>query len=722
MTATTLDAPRLRRVEPAEPRPRRAVQVPAGVAGIAAAAFGLVVLYGWLSRRPGLIQLNRGQVPMQFNTALCLALLGVALVLLLSRWYRFATLPAVVVTLWGALTLLEYALGRSLGVDTLLFDPWLTIGVDVPGRIARNTAACFTVLGAAILVLVVSGRRGTVAPLVLGVGASFVGGLALVALFGYVGSVPTAYTWRTSTAMAPMTAVCLFVLACGYVAAAWDIGARTAPPRWLPVPVAVGALAATLFLWQALANAGASEDRTLSLDRAAGVALAIGLVFSALLAATAALGQAAVERRRVAEALAVEVAEEAAQRAEVQETLLRRAQRDAVLRAAYAGVSSAPELAAGFAAFARAAAEGLTFERASMAIVGDDSAEVVAVAGPAAGTSPVGTVTPRTDPLLAAILASGEPYLMRDVAAEYGESAAAQAGIRSFVVAPVVIGGGVRALLAFASTRVNAFDDDALALVDELTGSVGGALYTLDRLHDEQVTTARLRELDQLKNEFVGVVAHDLRSPMTVIVGYIDTVLGHWDTLGDQQKRDLLGVASRNTRRLASLVEDVLHVARIESGELPYEIKPFDLAALVRRTADDMTAARPDRPVAVEVPGGLPAALGDEDKQWRVLTNLISNAQKFSPPDAPVVVRAVVRDAVVEVSVTDRGPGIPEEDQPRLFGKFSRLAQPEGGDRGTGLGLYICKTLVEAQGGTIAVDSTVGKGTTMRYTIPLAPA
>ena len=270
----------------------------------------------------------------------------------------------------------------------------------------------------------------------------------------------------------------------------------------------------------------------------------------------------------------------------------------------------------------------------------------------------------------------------------------------------------------FAAVRPHAFDDEHLALVGELIAAVGGALYTVGRLAEEERTSARLRELDQLKNEFVGVVAHDLRSPMTVIAGYVDTVLQRWDDLTDEMKRELLGVASKNTKRLSVLVEDVLQVARIESGDFPYEIAPFDLGALVRRTVAEMTSARPERPVCADVPESLPEAFGDEDRQWRVLTNLVSNAQKFSPDDVPVVVTVRAREAYLEVSVVDRGPGIAAEDLPRLFGKFARLAGAPGGEKGTGLGLYICKALVEAQGGTIDATSRVGAGTTLRYTVP----
>jgi hypothetical protein len=145
----------------------------------------------------------------------------------------------------GGATAAEYALDRSLGVDTLLFDPWLTTGVDVPGRMARNSALCLVVLGACALLLATRVRTRSL--VVVGVAASAVAGLVLVALFGYASGVSTAYTWRTSTAMAPLTAAALLVASVGYGAAAWRAATPAGgAPRWLPVPVAGGTLAVTL--------------------------------------------------------------------------------------------------------------------------------------------------------------------------------------------------------------------------------------------------------------------------------------------------------------------------------------------------------------------------------------------------------------------------------------------------------------------------------------------
>lgn len=631
---------------------RRGARLAADTASALVLVAGLVVLAGWLSHSRRLVQMAPGQVPMQFNTAVALLAAGLTPPLLRTRWRAAAVLTAGVAFGIGAVTALQYALDRSLGIDTLLYDPWLVVGGTTPGRMARNTALCFAALGACGLLLPVA-RRLRGAPVAIGVTASAVAALALVALFGYAAGVSEAYTWRTSTAIAPTTAAALCVLSLGYGAAAWCATQERGAPRWLPVPVAVGTLAVTLFLWQALT----ASDEVLTLGRAAGVIVGIGVVLAVLLGVATAAAQAAARRRRELEA---------------------RHERDVVLQDAYAAVARVDDLAAGFARFAEAVRAAVAFDRMSLTLLDGDVATVAATAG-----------------------ASAE---------EVADGAS--------VTTPVLIGGSVRATLTVASAREGAYDDDDVALIGELAVLTGGALYTLARLDDERVTTARLRELDELKNEFVGVVAHDLRSPMTVIAGYVDTMLQRWDLIDDAMKQDLLRVVSRNTRRLSTMVEDVLQVARIESGDFPYEIKPFDIVPLVERTVAEMNAATPGKLVRAEVPAAVPKAVGDEDRYWRVLTNLLSNAQKFSPADAEVVVTVTATRREIEVSVTDRGPGIPEEHLPRLFGKFSRLAGPPDGQKGTGLGLYICKALVEAQGGRISARSRVGEGTTVTFTIP----
>lgn len=244
---------------------------------------------------------------------------------------------------------------------------------------------------------------------------------------------------------------------------------------------------------------------------------------------------------------------------------------------------------------------------------------------------------------------------------------------------------------------------------------------TIRDVTEQRQLIRRLKELNDLRNEFVTVVTHDLRSPMTSISGYAHLLIDAWGTTSEEKKIEYLQIIASNTERLAQFVEDALQVARIEMGEYTYEIDPFDIRSLVRRALDEADGANIDRRFEFNATGDIPLVMGDEKRLWQVLTNLLSNAVKFSPTDQPITVELSQNGDLVQVAITDRGIGIAGDDIPKLFLKFGRVSQPQDEKvPGNGLGLYICKNLVEAQGGRIWCESRPGHGSTFRFTIPIA--
>lgn len=232
-------------------------------------------------------------------------------------------------------------------------------------------------------------------------------------------------------------------------------------------------------------------------------------------------------------------------------------------------------------------------------------------------------------------------------------------------------------------------------------------------------TIDRLRELDRMRTDFVGMVSHDLRSPMATIAGFVDTLRLNWSRFDDDQKLRMLDRIHRSTDQLARLVENVLHVSQIESGKLDYRIEDVDLADLINRIVDENTGT--DQRIELRIEDELPPARADGIRQWQILSNLVINALKFSSGGTPVEVAVRKKGPELVVSVKDEGIGIKGEDMDRLFEKFSRLEQPADLNvKGSGLGLYLCKAMVEAQGGRIWVDSEPGRGATFTYTIPAA--
>jgi PAS domain S-box-containing protein len=235
-------------------------------------------------------------------------------------------------------------------------------------------------------------------------------------------------------------------------------------------------------------------------------------------------------------------------------------------------------------------------------------------------------------------------------------------------------------------------------------------------LERERETAARLREIDQMKTDLVAVVAHDLRGPVGIIQSMLHLLVTDWAGTPDAEKRDLLDRMVVRTESLGSLVDDLFDMAKIDAGQLTVDAVPIDVAAVVAQVAADATVGMPDRKLVVH--GDRSAvAVGDERRTGQVLMNLIGNALKFSPVEAPIELQVETVDDEVVVSVVDHGPGIPTDQEHLLFTRFGRLSQSSG-TPGSGMGLFISKSLVEAQGGRLWVESGPDEGSTFRFTLP----
>jgi PAS domain S-box-containing protein len=236
----------------------------------------------------------------------------------------------------------------------------------------------------------------------------------------------------------------------------------------------------------------------------------------------------------------------------------------------------------------------------------------------------------------------------------------------------------------------------------------------------ERETADQLREAARSRQALVAIVAHDLRAPISVLQGSADLLLRDWNRLNSVDREVLLRGLSSTSVRLRELVDDVLDLTRIEAGKLDYQMGTVDLLDVVLRAAGDVDPGR--RRIAVVPPADGALVRGDERRIWQIATNLMSNALKFSPSGAPVEVVVDVEGASARVTVTDGGVGITEEQQRRLFQPFSRIRESrgDGPESGTGLGLYIARSLVTAQGGEIGVSSEPGAGSTFHFTLPLA--
>ena len=253
-------------------------------------------------------------------------------------------------------------------------------------------------------------------------------------------------------------------------------------------------------------------------------------------------------------------------------------------------------------------------------------------------------------------------------------------------------------------------------------------------VHIQDVTEARrlreelaqrneqLEQADRLKDELISVVSHDLRTPLTSIMGYLELALGDdEDDLHIEDRRDYLLVAQRNAQRLHRLVEDLLFVSRIKSGKGGLDLEATDLGRLARDAVENAlpTASTGGIVLTSQCDPNVVATL-DRHRISEAIENLLSNAIKFTPPGGRVGVRVTGDESTVLLRVSDTGIGVAQEDLEHLFDRFFRTSNAETVP-GAGLGLSIVKAIVDAHGGTVTVFSTPGAGTTFELRLPRAP-
>jgi signal transduction histidine kinase len=233
----------------------------------------------------------------------------------------------------------------------------------------------------------------------------------------------------------------------------------------------------------------------------------------------------------------------------------------------------------------------------------------------------------------------------------------------------------------------------------------------------------KVEERTQELREFVSIVAHDLRSPLTVIRGYTEILQEEQESRSDKRKERALDTISANVEHMLQMTEELLELSRLQSGTVQFDMETLPIEVVIEEvcTSFEQQVAEKRLGLKVELPPDLPRVRGDRSHLTQVLNNLVVNAYNYTPSGA-IIVGARQRDGFVEVSVSDTGIGIPPEDQQRLFTHFFRgqhhLVRSH---RGTGLGLSIARSIVEAHGGEISVESEVGKGSTFRFTLPQAP-
>ena len=239
-------------------------------------------------------------------------------------------------------------------------------------------------------------------------------------------------------------------------------------------------------------------------------------------------------------------------------------------------------------------------------------------------------------------------------------------------------------------------------------------------LHD----ISKEKELEEMKLDFVSMAAHELRTPLTSIRGYLSVLQEELGTILDKEQRSFLDKAFISSSQLAALVENLLSVSRIERGALRIEVEPADWEPIVHEAVNNFDPQSKEKDIKISIKfqeKKLPKVLVDKFRISEVLSNLIANAISYTHPGGTITISAIQKGKEVETSVADTGQGIPESAIPKLFTKFFRVSGVlEQGSKGTGLGLYISKAIVDMHGGKIWVKSALGKGSIFSFKIPTA--
>jgi signal transduction histidine kinase/CheY-like chemotaxis protein len=316
-----------------------------------------------------------------------------------------------------------------------------------------------------------------------------------------------------------------------------------------------------------------------------------------------------------------------------------------------------------------------------------------------------------------------EPCIDEHVQQSKGFKTLKREGVESFIEVPVRADEKVLGIIQLASRTVRKFKTEEVNLLETIGNQMGVAVQRAQLYEETRRQAVELERANKLQADFSAMIAHDLRSPLVNVMGVVEVMIGGmFGAVTEEQKKWLLRLQA-NSRSLVDLVSDFLDVSKLESGYVDLNREVVNLAEIVEKSVENFRVIALDKKISIKgsIDPALPPIHADPRRLDQVLNNLISNAIKFTGEGGAVEVSAAPTDAAtVNVQVRDNGDGIPAEEIGHIFDKYRQGGNVKhSSDKGTGLGLVICKMIVEAHGGSIWVESEVGKGSTFFVSLPL---
>jgi signal transduction histidine kinase len=354
----------------------------------------------------------------------------------------------------------------------------------------------------------------------------------------------------------------------------------------------------------------------------------------------------------------------------------------------------------------------------------DGDALLAAATDPPATAEALSVRIPVGQGVSGTIAATGEPCYIADITVDprvhpAGRTKGVSGGVRAYFGVPLILHGRPIGVVQLDSPRVDAFDARARALVLSFVPTIAAAVQNAQLFEREVATLAGLRELQRLRSDFLAMVSHELRTPLTTISGFAQTLVARVRELDPAMVEDLAGRIQVNSRRLGLLIDDLLDLSQLEQGRLGITCSPTELGAIIVEGIHE--ADLDPHPVSCDIEPGLPLVHVDARRTRQILSNLLSNAAKYSPPQARIGVRATRVDDRVHLEVSDQGEGIPAALHDRIFEPFFQ-AEPAATRRvgGLGVGLHLVRQLCDAMGATVGIDATAAEGSRFLVSFPIA--
>ncbi len=291
---------------------------------------------------------------------------------------------------------------------------------------------------------------------------------------------------------------------------------------------------------------------------------------------------------------------------------------------------------------------------------------------------------------------------------------------RDYLALPMLAGGRCVGGLVFGRLGGPAYPPEHIRLAEFVAWHVGQLLENR-RMALRIANLEAQRELARMQDEFVSTISHELRTPLGFIKGYVTTLLrddANWD---EETLAEFLTIIDEEADRLRELIDNLLDSSRLETGIMAMTIEPTSIGTLIRDMESRSKSMYPEMDISIELVDALPPISMDATRISQVLDNLISNAHKYAPQEG-VIIRTISDEDHLRIEVEDTGPGIASEHVPHLFERFYRVPDANQAVRGTGLGLYICRKIVEAHGGEIGVETELNRGTCFYFTLPYEQA